>query len=116
MGIEIAACGEGNVVIGLEGGSYLNENKINGLVVEKVGSRFRSLRHTPFANPRRDPLRDLSSFGYLAKNVFAAYKSGRRSISLWVMAYRRCMVDYGLQRLDCFRSMGKRRVNLDVAT
>ena len=44
MGIEIAACGEGNVVIGLEGGSYLNENKINGLVVEKVGSRFRSLR------------------------------------------------------------------------
>lgn len=46
MGIEIAACGEGNVVIGLEGGSYLNENKINGLVVEKVGSRFRSLRQT----------------------------------------------------------------------
>ena len=50
MGIEIAACGEGNVVIGLEGGSYLNENKINGLVVEKVGSRFRSLRHLHIAN------------------------------------------------------------------
>lgn len=56
------------------------------------------------------------SFQLHGKKVFAACKSGCCSFLLWMVADGRCMMDYGLQCLDCLRSMGKTRINMDVAT
>jgi len=48
VGIEIAVCGEGNAVIGLEsGGTIFKVNKVNELAAEKVRRGSRSLRHNP---------------------------------------------------------------------
>ena len=56
------------------------------------------------------------SFQLHGNKVFAACKSGYCSFLLWMVADGRCMMDYGLQCVDCLRSMGKTRINLDVAT
>lgn len=56
------------------------------------------------------------SFQLSGRKVFAACKSGCCSLLLWMVDDGRCMMDYGLQCFDCLRSIGKARINLDVAT